>query len=85
MAEELGSVEMLRSDFVRDFSHELKTPIVSIRGIARALKWEELTPEDRSEYLDIIIDESEQLANLSSNILYLSKMAYRKMPPFRTK
>lgn len=36
MAEELGSIEMLRSNFVNNFSHEFKTPIVSIQGFAKA-------------------------------------------------
>lgn len=74
MAEELGSVEMLRNDFVSNFSHEFKTPIVSIRGFAKALKWENLSPEEQTEYLDIIISESERLASLSTNVLYLSKL-----------
>lgn len=74
MAEELGSVEMLRSDFVNSFSHEFKTPIVSIRGFAKALKWNDLSDEEREEYLDIIISESERLSALSANILYLSKI-----------
>lgn len=74
MAEELGSVEMLRNDFVNNFSHEFKTPIVSIRGFARALKWDDLTQEEREEYLDIIISESERLSALSLNVLYLSKI-----------
>lgn len=74
MAEEIGSVEMLRKDFVGNFSHEFKTPIVSIRGFARALKWDDLMPEEREEYLDIIINESERLAELSNNVLYLSKI-----------
>lgn len=74
MAEELGSVEMLRTDFVNNFSHEFKTPIVSIRGFARALKWDDLTPQEREEYLDIIISESERLSELSLNVLYLSKL-----------
>lgn len=74
MAQELESVEMLRSDFVNNFSHEFKTPIVSIRGFAKAMKWDGLTPEERDEYLDIIISESERLAELSSNVLYLSKL-----------
>lgn len=74
MAEEIGSVEMLRSDFVGNFSHEFKTPIVSIRGFAKALKWDDLSPEEREEYLDIIISESERLAELSNNVLYLSKI-----------
>ncbi len=74
MASELQSVEMLRSDFVNNFSHEFKTPIVSIRGYAKALKWEELSDEERNEYLDIIISESERLSELSNNVLYLSKI-----------
>lgn len=74
MAEELSSVEMLRTDFVNNFSHEFKTPIVSIRGFAKALKWDDLTPEERDEYLDIIISESERLSALSLNVLYLSKI-----------
>lgn len=49
MAEEIGSVEMLRADFVGNFSHEFKTPIVSIRGFAKALKWDDLTSEKREE------------------------------------
>ncbi|MBR1390310.1 MAG: HAMP domain-containing histidine kinase [Lachnospiraceae bacterium] len=74
MAEEIEGVEMLRSDFVGNFSHEFKTPIVSIRGFAKALKWEDLTDEERNEYLDIIINESERLSDLSANVLYLSKI-----------
>ncbi len=74
MAEELGSVELLRADFINNFSHEFKTPIVSIRGFARALKWDEPSEAERGEYLDIIISESERLSELSSNVLYLSKL-----------
>lgn len=74
MAEELGSVEMLRSDFVNNFSHEFKTPIVSIRGFAKMLQRNDLTEEERKEYLDIIISESERLSNLADNVLSLSKI-----------
>lgn len=74
MAKELGSIEMLRTDFVNNFSHEFKTPIVSIRGFAKALKWNDLSPEESNEYLDIIISESERLADLATNILNLSKI-----------
>ena len=74
MVAEIGSVEMLRTDFVNNFSHEFKTPIASIRGFAKALKWDDLTEQEREEYLDIIISESERLSALSSNVLYLSKI-----------
>ncbi len=73
MAEELSSIEMFRKDFINTFSHEFKTPIVSIRGFAKQLKNEELSPEERREYVDIIISESERLTNMSSNILLLTK------------
>lgn len=74
MAKELGSIEMLRSDFVNNFSHEFKTPIVSLRGFAKLLKEEDLTREERNEYLDIIISESDRLSVLSTNVLNLSKI-----------
>lgn len=74
MAEELGSVEMLRTDFINNFSHEFKTPIVSIRGFAKMLKKENLSEEEKTEYLDVIINESERLSELSMNVLNLSRI-----------
>lgn len=74
MAEELGGIEILRTDFVNNFSHEFKTPIVSIKGFAEILKYDDLSKEDRDEYLDIVIEESARLASLASNVLELSKI-----------
>ncbi|MCT1402959.1 HAMP domain-containing histidine kinase [Paenibacillus sp. p3-SID867] len=73
MTKELSSIETLRSDFVNNFSHQFKTPIVSVRGFAKLLKESNLTDEEHREYLDIIITESERLAELSTNVLTLSK------------
>lgn len=73
MTEELGSIEMFRTDFINTFSHEFKTPIVSIRGFAKQLKNENLTAEQRREYTDIIIAESEKLTNMATNVLLLTK------------
>ena len=47
MAEELGNLELFRTDFINTFSHEFKTPIVSIRGYAKLLKRPDLTEEER--------------------------------------
>lgn len=77
MTRELGGIEMFRSDFINTFSHEFKTPIVSIRGFAKQLKNENLTAEERQEYTDIIIAESERLTKLSANILMLSKLEHQ--------
>ncbi len=74
MAKELENVEMMRSDFVNNFSHEFKTPIISISGFAKMLKNSELSPKEREEYLDIIISESERLSKLSTNVLTLTKL-----------
>ena len=74
MAEELGSMEMFRNDFINNFSHEFKTPLVSIRGFARQLQNEELPAEKRREYVDIIVSEAEWLSNMSANILLLTKL-----------
>ncbi|WIV17265.1 HAMP domain-containing sensor histidine kinase [Paenibacillus polygoni] len=73
MTQELASIETLRSDFINNFSHEFKTPIMSIRGFAKLLQENDLTEEERQEYLDIIVAESERLATLSSNVLTLAK------------
>jgi signal transduction histidine kinase len=74
MAAELASVETLRSDFVSNISHEFKTPVASIKGFAKRLKKNSLTQEQRDEYLDIILSESERLIRLSGNVLLLSKL-----------
>ncbi len=74
MAAELGGIELLRTDFVNNFSHEFKTPIVSIKGFAEVLKRDNLTAEERGKYLDIIIKESDRLTALATNVLNLSKI-----------
>lgn len=74
MAEELGSIEVLRTDFINNFSHEFKTPIISIKGFAEILKDDDLSKEERNEYLDIIIEESKRLTSLATNVLNLSKI-----------
>lgn len=74
MTKELSSIETLRNDFVSNIAHEFKTPVVSIRGFARRLKKNNLSEQQRDEYLDIIIAETGRLSNLSSNVLLLSKL-----------
>lgn len=74
LAEELKNTEMLRSDFINNFSHEFKTPIVSIRGFAKLLLRGDLEPELQREYLGIIVDESSRLADLATNVLNLTRV-----------
>lgn len=73
MTAELGSTELMRNDFINIFSHEFKTPIVSIRGFARRLRSGNLTQEQQEEYLQFIAEESERLSKLASSILLIAK------------
>ena len=74
MAEELENTEMLRSDFVNNFSHEFKTPIVSIAGFAKLLRKGNLDEEQKQEYIEIIEMESRRLATMATNVLNLTKI-----------
>lgn len=74
MAEELEHTEVLRSDFINNFSHEFKTPIVSIAGFAKLLKYGNLTEEQRIEYLSVIEEESLRLSVMATNVLNMSKV-----------
>ena len=74
MAEDLENTEMLRSDFINNFSHEFKTPIVSIAGFAKLLKRGNLTEEQRRAYLDAIEEESMRLSDMATNVLNMTKV-----------
>ncbi len=74
MAQELEQTEMLRSDFINNFSHEFKTPIVSIAGFAKLLNRGNLTPEQQKEYLAVIEAESLRLSDMATNVLNLTRV-----------
>ncbi len=74
MAQELESTELLRNDFINNFSHEFKTPIVSIAGFAKLLRHGNMTAEQQSEYLAIIEDESLRLAAMATNMMHLTSV-----------
>ena len=74
MAEELQNTEVLRSDFINNFSHEFKTPIVSIAGFAKLLRRGGLSEEEKAEYAAIIEEESLRLSYMATNVLNLTKV-----------
>ena len=74
VAEELDHTEMLRSDFINNFSHEFKTPIVSIAGFAKLLRRGNLTDEQKEEYLEVIEEESLRLSAMATNVLSLTRV-----------
>lgn len=74
LARELENTEMLRSDFINNFSHEFKTPIVSILGFTRLLKKSDNFDEIKDEYLNIIEEESLRLTDMATNVLNMTKV-----------
>ncbi|GAA3400144.1 HAMP domain-containing sensor histidine kinase [Paenibacillus hodogayensis] len=76
MAREIKQMERMRQDFVSNVSHEIQSPLTSISGFAKALKDGNLViaEEDRVQYLDIIVTESDRLSRLSDNLLKLTSL-----------
>lgn len=74
MAKDLSKIEIIQKDFINNMSHELKTPISSIKGFAQLLQQEGTTEQEKKEYISIIVEESDRLLNISQNILKLSKI-----------
>lgn len=72
MASELSRMETMRQDFISNVSHEIQSPLTSIRGFARALRKKDLSLAERDHYLEIIEAESTRLSGLSDSLLKLS-------------
>ena len=81
MAEELSGVETLRTDFVSNVSHELKTPLAVMQNYGTMLQQPGLDDEKRIEYAKAISDACRRLANLISNILRLNKLENQQIYP----
>jgi signal transduction histidine kinase len=74
MALELEQMEKLRQAFISDVSHEIQSPLTSIRGFAQALRGEHLTQAERLHYLTIIETESTRLSRITENLLRLAAL-----------
>lgn len=81
MVEELGSVETLKTDFVSNVSHEMKTPISVIKNYAELLQTGKGTEEERQEYARNIEEAAARLSDLISNILRLNKLENQRIDP----
>jgi signal transduction histidine kinase len=79
MTEALKKMDEMRREFVSNVSHEIQSPLASIRGFAQILHDEELPPEQRRRYLDIIESESDRLSRLADNLLKLSALDSRAL------
>jgi len=79
MTHDLSQIETFKNEFIGNVSHEFKTPLSVIQGYAMLLQNEDLSDEERESYLNIIIDTTKTLSNMTSNILKLSKLENSKI------
>ncbi len=78
---DIRRLEGMRSEFVANVSHELKTPIAAVKGFAETLLAGGVTDEEtRRSFLQIIHDEGERLNRLIGDILELSKIESKRVP-----
>ena len=85
MAEELSGVETLRTDFIANVSHEMKTPLAVMQNYGTLLQAPDLSEEKRLEYAKGVTDASRRLAEMMTNILKLSRLENQQIFPETTK
>ena len=81
MTGELAGVETLRSDFVSNVSHEIKTPLAVLRNYGQLLSAPGLPEEQRLEYAAVISDTASRLAELVTNVLRLNRLENQQIFP----
>lgn len=81
MATELGKSEILKTDFVSNVSHELKTPLAILQNYATLLQDEELDAKTRHRYAKTLADAARRLTDLITNILKLNKLENQEIRP----
>ena len=84
MAEELSGVETLRTDFIANVSHEMKTPLAVMQNYGTLLQASDLSDEQRMEYAKGITDASRRLSDMMTNILKLNRLENQQIFPQTT-
>ncbi len=81
MAEELAGVETLRTDFIANVSHEMKTPLAVMQNYGTLLQTPDLEEEKRMEYAKGVTDGSRRLADMMTNILKINRLEKQQIYP----
>ena len=84
MTEELSGIETLRTDFISNVSHEMKTPLAVMQNYGTLLQSPELSDEKRIEYAMGVTDASRRLADMMTNILKLNRLENQTIFPQKT-
>lgn len=81
LAKELAGVETLRTDFIANVSHEMKTPLAIIQNYGKLLQQPGLSDEKRMEYAKGVTDGARRLADMMTNILKLNRLEKQQIYP----
>ena len=81
MAKELSSVEVLRTDFISNVSHEMKTPLAILQNYSQLLQSNKIDETARKEYAREIMNQTQKMSLLISNILKLTKLEKQQIFP----
>ncbi len=81
MIKELSGVETLRTDFISNVSHELKTPLAVMQNYGALLQNPGLSEEERIRYGEAITEQTRRLSSLVMNILKLNKLENQQIYP----
>ena len=84
MTEELSGIETLRTDFISNVSHEMKTPLAVMQNYGTLLQSQELSDEKRIEYAKGVTDALRRLADMMTNILKLNRLENQTIFPQKT-
>jgi len=74
MADELNTLEQTRRSFVANVSHELRSPLTSMRGFLEAIQDGTIPEEDRGKYLSLVIGETRRMTDMVNDLLNLARM-----------
>ncbi len=81
MIQELAGVETLRTDFIANVSHEIKTPLAVMQNYSTLLAALDISEEERMEYANKIMEQTKRLSSLITNILKLNKLENQQIFP----
>lgn len=81
MAQELSGIETLRTDFISNVSHEMKTPLSVMQNYGTLLQAPEISAETRIEYAKGVTDASRRMADMMTNILKLNRLENQQIFP----
>jgi signal transduction histidine kinase len=80
MQKQLQHNDQARKSFINDVSHDFQSPLMNIQGYAELLKSQEITEQERCDYLEIIDHESKRLSNLTKQLLLLTSLDQSDYP-----